>query len=96
MKHSFKISTLILSVLVIVFLSTCKKDNDDDNNENPPADWVIGTKTTVQVNASPGEEVTEPVNGLTFMFPDGGSGNLEVAPIISGVEPVLDRKWLFY
>jgi hypothetical protein len=88
MKHSLKISALVLSALVTVFLSTCKKDNND-NNENPPIEWVIGTKTTVEINASTGDEVTESVNGLTFMFPDGGSGTLEVAPIISGVAPLI-------
>lgn len=88
MKHSLKISTVALAVMAITFLSTCKKDNND-NPGNPSGDWVIGTKTTLTINASPGEEVTEPDNGLTFIFPNGGSGTLEVAPLTPGAEPVL-------
>ncbi len=89
MKQVFKISAFVFAMLIIAFFNTCKKDNND-NNENPAVDWVIGTKTTVEINASPGDEVTESVNGLTFMFPDGGSGTLEVAPIISGVAPLIE------
>ena len=86
MKQVFRISALMIAALMIVFFSTCKKDNPI-NKENPPAEWVIGTKTTIEIKAAPGTEVTEAVNGLTFLFPDGGTGNLEVAPIISGVAP---------
>lgn len=89
MKNSLKISLLVLSATGIAFLSTCKKETTDDNNDNPTVEWVTGTKTTVAIDAAPGEEVTETVNGLTFMFPDGGSGTLEVAPIISGAAPLL-------
>ena len=79
----------MLSATGIAFLSTCKKETTDDNTDNPTVEWVTGTKTTLAIDAAPGEEVTESVNGLTFMFPDGGSGTLEVAPIISGAAPLI-------
>jgi hypothetical protein len=78
----------------MILFSQCKKDSNE-NNENPPVEWVTGAKTTMVIYASPGEEVTETVNGLTFIFPEGGSGTLEVAPIISGVEPVLPGNGYF-
>lgn len=46
-----------------------------------PVGFAIGTKTATTVSSSSYKEVVEPVSGYTFVFPSGGSGTLNVAPI---------------
>ncbi|NTV84424.1 MAG: hypothetical protein HGA23_09020, partial [Bacteroidales bacterium] len=90
MRRLRLIFPLILAAFTLAFFSTCQKDDD------PAVEWTTGTVTTVNISASAGEEVFEPVNGLTFSFPDGGSGSLEVAPILSGADPVFEECTGFY
>lgn len=85
MRRLRLIVPLILATFTLAFFSTCQKDDD------PAVEWTTGTVTTMNISASAGEEVFEPVNGLTFSFPDGGSGSLEVAPILSGADPVFEE-----
>jgi hypothetical protein len=84
MKTNLFILVIFMAVIALASVS-CNKD------DNSAVEWKTGTITTVDVSASAGEEVFEPVNGLTFSFPDGGSGSLEVAPVISGADPVFEE-----
>jgi hypothetical protein len=66
-------------VFLFLFLSCQRERLTDPSNSTS---WTIDEITPIDVNLAPGGEITDPITGGTFIFPEGGAGTLEVAEII--------------
>ncbi|MBU1700353.1 MAG: hypothetical protein KJ831_09400 [Candidatus Eisenbacteria bacterium] len=77
MRRTSPVIVLVGSI-VFLFLSCGREKLTEPSNST---DFTIGTITPLDVNLAPGGEIADPVSGGTFIFPEGGSGLLEVAEI---------------
>ncbi|MBU1699269.1 MAG: hypothetical protein KJ831_03890, partial [Candidatus Eisenbacteria bacterium] len=79
MKLRFAILSLAMIICISsIFFFSCGREKLSDPDNPSGSSFTIGTITPLDVNLAPGGEIADPISGGTFLFPEGGSGLLEV------------------
>lgn len=89
---SGKIWLFGLALIIIILADwSCKKKSTGEN----PVQWEIGETSTYDISGSGELTIQDPTTGYSFLFPDGGSGILELGKITSGPEATLDGEMIY-
>ncbi len=74
--------SLLFLVLVFLAFPQCKPENDSDSTIDTPSVTVTtGTSKEYSINSTSSTIVKDEITGLSFQFPQGGSGKLTVAAL---------------
>ncbi len=73
---------LTIGILFSVIIAGCGKDKKPTSPGG--SDWKLGQATTYTVDSPGRATIADSVTGQQFLFPEGGHGTLQIAPIISG------------
>jgi hypothetical protein len=86
MRRTHRFVAPILGATLILFLASSCADRERMTSipDDPQASWDLGPSSEHAVPTAPGSTVADSATGVVFHFPDGGSGALHVAPILSG------------
>lgn len=71
---------------IAFFCITCSKKSSTGPSDTSSDEIKTGPAVTYQVSGGSAVSVKDSVSGTTFVFPNGGSGTLSVATVISGPE----------
>ncbi len=84
----------IIACMVCMCVLSCSKDSgtNDPGDTGATGEWKLDSITSIPVSASPGATLQDSTTGLKFVFPDGGSGTLETAEIVSSVSAPVPGK----
>ncbi|MHB9027551.1 MAG: carboxypeptidase-like regulatory domain-containing protein [Candidatus Latescibacterota bacterium] len=87
--HIPRFCTLVSAVfLLAVLVFSCSKEskNPTDSGGTPSAgNFTLGQTAVRTVSVQPNQTVSDSATGLTLLFPEGGSGTIKTAPIVSSV-----------
>lgn len=79
------VASIVAAILIPILVSSCgDRERLAGNPGDPQASWDLGPATEHPVPSATGSTVADSATGVTFLFPDGGSGLLRVAPVLSG------------
>ena len=78
----------VACILAVLLATGCSKNSPVSDGNNSTVEIKLGTPSTYEVAGTSKVAVKDSVSGCSFLFPDGGSGTLSVAPVLSA--PALD------
>jgi hypothetical protein len=89
MKYmSFARGMVMMSVVIVTgVLWGCSKNSPTSDGGNGTGEIKTGPAVIYQVGSAASVAVRDTVSGMTFSFPEGGTGTLSVAPVTSAPDP---------
>jgi len=87
-------SLLLLCAGLLLGAGCSDRDVVTPDPNGPQPHWELGPSADHPVSSVPGSVVADSATGAVFRFPDGGSGTLRAAPILSGPTPPFDGAGL--
>ncbi len=91
-------SRAAFTFLLAIFVCACSKDSKnpaDSDGKSTTGDFKLGQTVVRTISAQPNQTIADSVTGLTILFPEGGTGTITTAPIVSPVTAPVSGEGYF-
>ncbi len=87
-----------LSVLLTALLVTlgCQKDSPTGSTPTLQDQWTFGESREYAISSGQAFEITDPLSGCRFHFPNGGNGKLRILSVTNAPKIEIESGEPFY